>query len=116
MELKRRSTLIYGLLFAGWAVVVAWQMNEHARLEEGGRNYLRRNSEAIRNTVGAFVRGLQFRGAVFRDRLEPVLNELVGGPTNQMTRSSELISIVLLNADDEPVAYAGRPFDPELKN
>lgn len=116
MELKRRSTLVYSLLFAAWAVVALWQRSEHARLEEGGRNYLRRNSRAIANTLGAVVRGQQFRGAVFRDRLEPVLNELVNGGTNQLTKSSELVSIVLLNADDEPVAFAGRPFDPELKN
>lgn len=116
MELKRRSTLVYGLLFAAWVLVVVWQMSEHARLNEGGRNYLRRNSRAIANTLGAFVRGLQFRGAVFRDRLEPVLNELVSGSTNQLTKSGELVSIVLLNANDEPVAFAGRPFDPELKN
>lgn len=116
MELKRRSTLVYSLLFAAWAVVVAWQMNEHSRVEEGGKNFLRRNSKAIANTLGAFVRGLQFRGAVFRDRLEPVLNELVSGSTNQLTKPGEIVSIVLLNANDEPVVSAGRPFDPELKN
>jgi signal transduction histidine kinase len=53
---------------------------------------------------------------VFRDRLEPVLNELVNSGTNRFTKSTEIVSIVLLNADDEPVAFAGRPFDPELKN
>jgi len=109
MELKRRSTLIYGLLFAVWAVVVTWQMQEHKRVEERGKTYLVRNSEAIRNTLGAVISGLQMRGgAVFRDRLEPVLNELVTGYTN-----SELVSIVLLNAAGDPVASAGRPIDLE---
>ena len=116
MELKRRNTLIYGLLFAVWALVVFWQLDEHARVEEGGRNFMRRNSKAIANTLGAFVRGLQWRGAVFRDRLEPLLNELVASSTNELMKSSEVVSIVLLNGNDEAVAYAGRPFDPELKN
>jgi len=107
MEPKRRSFLIYGLLLAVWTVVVIWQLDEHARVEERGRNYLRRNSETIANTLGSFVSGLQFRGAVFRDRLEPVLNELVN--------SGQLISIVLLNAADEPVASAGRPVDLEQR-
>ena len=116
MELKRRSNLIYALLFAVWVLVVFWQMNEHARVEDGGRMFMRRNSRAIANTLGAFVRGLQFRGAVFRDRLEPVLNELVTGSTNEFTKAGELISIELLNAAGEPVAFAGKPVDPELKN
>ncbi len=116
MDLKRRSTLVYGFLAVVWVVVAVWQLSEHARLEEGGRNYLRRNSRAIANTLGAVVRGQQFSGAVFRNRLEPVLNELVNAGTNQLTKSGELVSIVLLNANDEPVAFAGRPFDPELKN
>ncbi len=116
MELTRRRTLVYGCLCAAWIVVVVWQVSEHAGLVEGGRNYLRRNSRAIANTLGAVVRGQQFRGAVFRDRLEPVLNELVNSGTNQLTKSTEIVSIVLLNANDEPVAFAGRPFDPELKN
>ncbi|MFO1489049.1 MAG: ATP-binding protein [Verrucomicrobiota bacterium] len=111
MESKRRSTLVYGLLFAVWAVVVVWQWSEHARVKEGGRSYLRRNSKTIANTLGAVVRGQQFRGAVFRDRLEPVLNELVNGYTNEFTKSGELIAIALLNSAGEPIVAAGRPVD-----
>ena len=116
MEPSRRRLLVYGFLSVAWIVVVVWQISEHAGLVEGGRNYLRRNSRAIASTLGAVVRGQQFRGAVFRDRLEPVLNELVNSGTNQLTKSTEIVSVVLLNANDEPVAFAGRPFDPELKN
>ena len=116
MEIKRRSTLVYGLLLAVWAVVVLWQTSEHARVEEGGRTYLRRNSKAIANTLGAVVRGQQFRGAVFRDRLEPVLNELVTGYTNEFTKSGELVAIVLLNSAGEPIVSAGRPVDLHQKD
>ena len=116
MELKRRSTLIYGLLVVVWVVVVVWQMSEHARVEEGGRTYLRRNSKTIANTLGAVVRGQQFRGAVFRDRLEPVLNELVNGYTNEFTKSGELVAITLLNAAGESIVSAGRPVDLQQKD
>ena len=116
MELKRRSTLIYGLLLAVWVLVVIWQVTEHARVEEGGRAYLRRNSKTIASTLGAVVRGQQFRGAVFRDRLEPVLNELVNGYTNEFTKSGELVAITLLNAAGESIVSAGRPVDLQQKD
>jgi len=114
MESKRRNTLIYGLLLAVWAVVVVWQINEHARVEEGGRNDLRSRSKAIASTLGAVIRGQQFRGTVTRDRLEPVLNELAGGRTNELTQPSEVISIALLNAAGSEITSAGRPIDEVL--
>jgi signal transduction histidine kinase len=112
MELTRRNLLVYGLLAAGWALVVLWQVEEHARVRHAARNDLRNRSTDIANTVGAFVRGLRFRGGmVAQDRLESVLNELVGG-TNVPVKSSELTSIELLNATNFPVASAGQTNDP----
>jgi signal transduction histidine kinase len=116
MQTSRRSGLIYGLLLGFWALVVAWQVDEHARVIANGKTSLRKDSKAIASTLGAFIRGLQFRGTVFTERLEPVLHELVQGSTNQIQQSGELISIVLLNASGEPVVSAGKPFDPELKD
>ncbi len=115
MQPRRNSTLIYGLLLGVWVLVVAWQVEEHVRVREAARTDLRKRSEAIANTLGAVVRGLQFRGAVFRDRLEPVLGELVAGDTNGAA-AGEVISITLLNAAGEPVASAGRPVDLEQKD
>src|ERR1022692_405398 len=115
MEPKRRSTLIYGRLLAVWVVIVVWQLNEHARVEEGGRNDLRSGSKEIANTIGAVIRGQQFRGAVFRNNLEPVLNELVGGRTNELSQQSEVISIALLNAAGGEITSAGRPIDEVLE-
>ena len=115
MQPRRNSTLIYGLLLGVWVLVVAWQVEEHVRVREAGKTGLRKRSEAIANTLGAVVRGLQFRGAVFRDRLEPVLGELVAGDTSG-TASGEVMSIALLNAAGEPVASAGRPIDLEQKD
>jgi signal transduction histidine kinase len=59
---------------------------------------------------------MRFRGAVLQDRLEPVMNEMVGGRSNQVIRSSELMSILLLNASGQTVASAGRPIDLEQKD
>jgi len=115
MQPRRNSTLIYGLLLGVWVLVVAWQVEEHVRIREAAKTGLRKRSEAIANTLGAVVRGLQFRGAVFRDRLEPVLGELVAGYTNGAV-GGEVISIALLNAAGESVASAGRPIDLEQKD
>jgi signal transduction histidine kinase len=109
MNWNRRYSWMYAILFAVWALVVAWQAEEHARVVAAGKNVLRRNANAVANTLGAFIRGLQFRGAVFSDRLEPALNELVS--TNSSAPPGELISVVLLNAAGEAVAAAGKPVD-----
>ena len=110
MQPRRNRALIYALLFAVWVLIVAWQVEEHARVRETAQTGLRKRSEAIANTLGAVVRGLQFRGAVFRDRLEPVLAELVASDTNGAA-SGEVVSITLLNAAGASVASAGRPVD-----
>jgi signal transduction histidine kinase len=111
MQPRRNSSLIYGLLLGVWVLVVAWQIEEHIRVRESAQNGLRRRSEAIANTIGAVVRGQKFRGAALRERLDPVLEELVGGGTNG-AESSEVISIELLgNASTNVLASAGRPID-----
>jgi signal transduction histidine kinase len=110
MELKRRNYFVYGLLVAVWLVVIGWQAEEHRKVRESAQADLRRSSKAIANTVGAFLRGLEFRGAVLSDKLEPVLSELVGA-TNELVKSSELVSIALLNASGDQLVFAGKPID-----
>ena len=109
---ERNSNLIYGLLLGVWVLVVAWQIEEHIRVREAARTDLRKRSEAIANTIGAVVRGQQFRGAVFRTRLEPVLDELVASETNGPV-TGEVISIAMLNASNKVMASAGRTIDLE---
>ena len=111
MELTRRSLLVYGFLGALWVLVLGWQVQEHIRVREAARTDLRNRSKDIANTLSAIIRGMRFRGTIPQDRLELVLNELVHGRTNELIKSSELISIVLLNATNQPVASAGRPID-----
>ena len=108
MELKRRGTLIYSLLLGVWVLVVAWQIEEHSRVQEAAKNDLRSRSTEIRQHLERRHTRLAFsRHAVLQDRLEPVLNELVNGRTNELVNSSGLISIALLNTDGEPIAAAG---------
>src|SRR5437870_243126 len=117
MELSRRSILVYGLLVAIWALVVVWQLEEHVRFKEYARTALRNRSKDIANTLGASIRGLQVRGgAVFGDRLQPVLDEMVSSQTNELVTSSEVLGVVLLNAAGKPVASAGRPIDLEQQD
>jgi signal transduction histidine kinase len=111
MELTRRTLLVYGLLLAVWVLVLGWQVEEHKRVNEAARTDLRNRSKDIANTLSAIIRGMRFRGAIPQERLEPVLKELVGGRTNELIKSSELISIVLLNASNQKVASAGREID-----
>ena len=116
MELTRRNVLVYGLLATVWLLVAGWQLEEHHRFKNVAKTDLRNRSKDIANTVSAYIRGLRFRGTVPPERLEPVLNELVNGRTNELVKSSELISIALLNAAGEPIAQAGRPLDLEQKD
>jgi len=111
MQLKRRDDLVYGLLIGAFILVVGWQVEEHLKVRESAKTDLRKSARAIANTVGAFIRGLQFRGAVFRERLDPVLDELVSGATNAVVRSGDLVSIEMLNAEGVPLAFAGKPID-----
>jgi len=111
MELTRRSLLVYGLLAAVWVLVFGWQVQEHIRVREVAKTDLRNRSKDIANTLGAIIRGMRFRGVIPQERLETVLNELIHGGTNEPIKSSELLSVVLLNAANQPVASAGRPIN-----
>lgn len=105
MDLSRRSTLIYGLLLAVWVLVLGWQVEEHIRIREAAKTELRGSARVIANFLSATIRGLRFRGAVVQDRLEPVLDLLVNGRTNELSRPSELIGITLLNSSGDPFNF-----------
>ena len=113
MDLSRRNLWVFGLIAGIWVLVMAWQTEEHLRVREAAKTDLRNRSKDIANTTSAIIRGMRFRGAIPRDRLETVLNEMVNGHTNELVKSSELLSIVLLNAANEKVASAG--IQPDLQ-
>ena len=116
MEMTRRSLFVYVLLAAVWALVVVWQIEEHARVKEAARADLRNRSKAIARSVGACIRAGLFRGTVPQERLEGALDELVSGHTNDIGHPTELISVVLLNAAGDPILSAGKPVDLEQKD
>ena len=96
-----------GLLLGAWLLVIAWQVTEHRRVVEAAKSDLRNSSGEIARDLGAVTRALRFRGTVFQERLEPVLNELVSVRTNALVRSSPLIALALLNNDGDTVVAAG---------
>jgi signal transduction histidine kinase len=116
MKPKRHSPLIYGLLLGVWLLVVGWQVEEHVRITDAAKADLRNRSKEIANTLSAVIRAMRFRDAVLQDRLEPVLNELVNEHTNELVRSSELLSIALLNTAGDPVVSAGSPMNLQQKD
>src|SRR5215469_600810 len=107
MELRRRSALIYIALLGIWLVVVGWQIEEHARVEAAAKTDLRNRSVGIANTLSAVVRALRFRGTLFQDRLQPVLNDMVNSNTNGLPGFTELLSVALINTAGEPIVSAG---------
>ena len=104
MELKRRHQLAAGLLAGAWLLVVGWQVQEHLRVVEAAQSDLRSRSHEIAGTLSAVTRALSFRGAVFQERLDPVLKELVNNRANALVK---LVYVGLLNTDGEPVVAAG---------
>jgi signal transduction histidine kinase len=105
MELKRRNTVVYGVLLGIWLLVVAWQGDEHLRVKAAAKTDLRNRSTEIANTLSAVVQASRFRGAVVPDRLGPYLNELTR--TNELVNLSGVLSIALLNTNGDPVVTAG---------
>src|SRR5690242_17136674 len=116
MDFTRPNRWAYILLAAVWLLVGVWQAEEHVRFKEAAKTKLSNRSKDIANTVSACIRGMRFRGAVPKDRLELVLEELVSGGTKDLVKSSELVSITLLNAAGESVASAGRTNDLTQKD
>jgi signal transduction histidine kinase len=114
MEMTRRSMFVYGLVAAVWALVVVWQIEEHVRVREAAKTDLRSASKDIANTVGACIRASSFRQAVFKERLESILGELVYGRSNEVVRSRELLSIALLNKEGSNIVQVGPAIDRDI--
>jgi len=107
MALQRRSRLVFGILAGAWLLVVGWQVEEHLRVVAAAKSDLRNRSHEIASTLSAVTSALRFRGAIFQERLEPVLNELVRRRTNALVQSGGLIAVGILNTDGDPVVAAG---------
>ena len=111
MPMTRRSLLVYGLLAGIWALVLAWQIEEHARVRESAKTDLRNRAQEIANTLSALIRGLRFRGTILQESLEPVLNIMVNERASEIVKPSGVIAIALLNTNGETLASAGLRID-----
>ncbi|HLX94908.1 MAG TPA: ATP-binding protein [Verrucomicrobiae bacterium] len=110
MRPKSHSLLIYGLLLGVWLLVMAWQVEEHARVRNAARAALVNRAKDISTTLGIVLRSeRRFGGVVSKERLEASLTELA------RQESTELKGIALLNAAGEMVASAGTGTDFQIK-
>jgi signal transduction histidine kinase len=107
MALKRHRNLVPVLLVSAWLFVIVWQVTEHRRVVAAAKSDLRSRSHEIARTLSAVTRALRFRGALFQDRLDPVLNELASVRTNALVSASQLLAVGLLNNEGETVVAAG---------
>ena len=64
MQSQRNNQLIYTLLLAVWALVMAWQVEEHVRVSNAARAALENRAGDIANTIGIVLRS-QRRFGVF---------------------------------------------------
>ena len=106
MNSEQRTGWAAVLLLGAWLLVVGWQVEEHHRVVEAAKQDLRSRSDDIANTVSAVIRAASFRGIAVQNRLLPVLDLLVNH-TNAILKTSDLISVTLLNTNGDPVAWAG---------
>src|SRR4051812_25637465 len=92
----RWTKLVYALLAVVWAGILAWQVAEHNRAITTARQItVRGPARYITSTLGQVIRSQRRWGAVFPERVESSLKELV--------RSGEVRSIALVNAAGEVV-------------
>src|SRR5579862_4757693 len=107
-RIRRRTPLVYGFLAVAWLTVVVWQVLEYHWVKESARTALINRSRDIAATMSVVIRSQRrFGGIVSQERLEPALNDLA--------KSGEMVSVVLLNASGDVVASAGKPLDLEIK-
>ena len=77
MKPAERARWVTIFLLGAWLLVVAWQVDEHHRVVEAAKSNLRVRGREIASTLSAVTHALRFRGAVFQERLDPVLQDLV---------------------------------------
>jgi len=118
MPSPRRSPLVYAFLAAVWLLVVGWQIEEHVRVREAAKTDLRNSSKEVAKMVGVSIRNMRRWTAIPLERLDDFLNSIVTHPTNELLKASQILSVVLLNAQGEkiPGLEAGAPIDLEQKD
>lgn len=101
--MNQRGRLVYAVLLAAWAVILAWQFGEHTRVNRAAKVALINRAKDISTTLGVVLRSQRRFGVIPKDRLESALTEL--------TNPEELKAVAMLNAVGQVVASAGVPID-----
>ncbi len=96
-----RRNLIYALLVILWLAFASWQFLEHQRVGGLARKNLATRAHDLSAALSVVIRSQGRTAIIPKPRLEAALTEL--------TTSTELRSVVLLNAVGEVVASAGQP-------
>lgn len=96
------------MLAAIWAMLMVWQVAEHARARRGFQNMIVDRGRYISTTCGLLLRTPSFFRVVTSERLEAALKQLVD--------TNELRSVELLNTNGEALASAGLPFEMPPRN
>lgn len=95
---------IYWAIALAWLLIVGWQAAEHRRVRAAARETLVSRGRDITSTLGLVIRSQRrFGDIVSKDRLESAIAGLI--------KTNEVLSIALLNSEDEIVAEAGEPLD-----
>ena len=108
MEPKRPSYFVPLILGVTWLLILAWQIQEHERVVGALKSGVQTRAHEIASTLGAVTRAIRFRVAVSQDRLEPLLKELVGERTNELSKPSDILAVGLLNTDGDPIVAVGK--------
>ncbi len=96
-----RRNLIYALLVTIWIVFAGWQLLEHRRVGDFARKNLANRAHDLSAALSVVIRSQGRIAIIPKPRLEAALSEL--------TNSTELRSVMLLNAAGEVVASSGQP-------
>lgn len=105
---SKKTTTIYFLLGAAWLLFAGWQGVEHYRFRSVAYEGLLNRAREIVRTMGVVIRSQGRFGMVRQSRLEAALEEL--------SQTTDLRAVMLLNAEGSVVASAGQAVDLNLQN
>ena len=100
--ISRRNVLVYGMLIAIWAGLIAWQAAEHVRVKDAARALLVERARSVAMTCGRIMRA-PGRLVLSKEMLE---DTIVGVVRPGDTNSVELRAVVLVNRNGDIAAAA----------
>lgn len=105
--IARRNWLVYGVLVAVWAILMAWQVAEHMRVHRNAHRALIHRAQDISDTLSVVMRSQRRFGIITKEQLESAMKALV--------KPGDIDAIALFNGAGDVVAAAGEPVDFQTK-